>query len=110
MKKPVAVIVTCLLATSFAFASAHGAVLLGTNAKPTVAVSKSRVVAPSAVKMKQQSLQLKGNANAKALNPQPLPPGPDKAAARASMNNKMSVTAKRVQSMQRQNLGGAASR
>lgn len=72
MKKPVAAIAACVLAASFAVASAHGAVQTDAHAKPVTAPSKSKPLSQSLAQLRSLRLQN----NAKALNPQPLPPGP----------------------------------
>lgn len=72
MKKPVAAIAACVLAASFAVAPARGAVRTDAYAEPVNALSKSKLLSQSVAQLRSQRLQN----NAKALNPQPLPPGP----------------------------------
>lgn len=70
--KPVTALLVCVFGASLAVSSAQGAVRTNANAEPVVALSKSKLAPRSVAQLQSQRLRN----SAKALNPQPLPPGP----------------------------------
>lgn len=82
-KKSITLLPAVLFAAAFAVPSADAATVLKRPTVNAVQLSKSKSVVQAAKSLRvlkgsqaQQKLQLRNNGNIKALNPQPLPPGP----------------------------------
>jgi len=109
IKRTVAIMVTGLFGTSLAATTDFAVAQNRINAGPVAQMHGGKAFLKPATSLQGTRSQFQRNEAAKALNPQPLPPGPDKTRTSAAAQNRQAVNSQlnKLQSMQQQLNGNA---
>ena len=104
IKRTVAIMVTGLFGTSLAATTDFAVAQNRINAGPVAQMHGGKAFLKPATSLQGTRSQFQRNEAAKALNPQPLPPGPDKTRTSAAAQNRQAVNSQlnKLQSMQQQ--------